>query len=76
MEKNFPEVMIHFYKKNNLSKIGEGPEVKFNGPSIKFILSEELEEILPESSSSFITYLRKFPLKHDLKSPYYSTSLP
>ena len=31
MEKNFQEVMIHFYKKHNLSKTGEGPGGKFNG---------------------------------------------
>ena len=40
-EKSFPEVMGAFYKENNLSKTGEGPGGKFNGPSIKFLLREE-----------------------------------
>ena len=57
-------------KKHNLSKTGEGPGGKFNGPSIKFILREdtliELEEILTESASPFITYLRSIRALHEL----------
>ena len=46
-----------------------GPGGKFNGPSIKFILREdtliELEEILSESASPFITYLRSIRVLED-----------
>ena len=33
--------MSEFYKKHCLSKSGEGPGGKFNGPSIKYILRED-----------------------------------
>ena len=70
MEKHYPNEMAAFYKKHNLSKSGEGPGGKFNGPSIKFILRDEslaeLEESLLAEASSFISYLRSIKSLHEL----------
>ena len=60
--------MKYFYKNNNLSKNGEGPGGKFNGPSIKYILRDdvlsELEESLPETCSPFFNYFRSIKSLH------------
>ena len=61
LEHYFPDEMINFYAENHLKKSGQGPGGKFNGPSIKHILKDEildqLENILPVSASAFITHL-------------------
>ena len=70
IEKFIPQEMSCFYKQNNLKKSGEGPGGKFNGPSIKFILREEilcqLEGDLPEDATPFISYLRSIRSLHQL----------
>ena len=67
LEKHHCEQMKCFFlKKHDLSKTGEGPGDKINGPYIKFILKDEilneLEQIIPESSSAFFNYFRS--IKH------------
>ena len=51
-----------FSKRHYLSKTGEGPGGKLNGPCIQFVLKYKvlttLEESIPESSSPFFNYLR------------------
>ena len=62
--------MVQFYKKHNLSKTGEGPGGKFNGPSIKYILREdklyELDELLPTEAAPFFNYLRCIRELHEI----------
>ena len=69
-EKHFGSEMIQFYSENHLKKSGQGPGGKFNGPSIKYILQEEvlvsLENNLLVSASSFINYLRSLRNLHQL----------
>ena len=68
LEKHFPAEMFNFYAYNPLKKNGQGPGGKFDGPSIKFILREEilcqLENLLPVNASSFISYLRSLSNLH------------
>ena len=65
LEELYPvEMKDEFYVRHNLRKSGEGPGGKFNGPSIKYILREEvlkdLESTLPTFSitEQFSNYLR------------------
>ena len=70
LEKHFPAEMMTFYAYNHLKKSGQGPGGKFNGPSIKHILREDilsqLENLLPVNASSFISYLRSLRNLHEL----------
>ena len=62
--------MLKFCSEHHLKKCGHGPGGKLNGPSIKYLLQEEvlvsLENTLPVSASSFITYLRSLRSLHQL----------
>ena len=42
LEKCFPDVMTNFYRAHNMNKSGQITGGKFNGPSIKYILGEEI----------------------------------
>ena len=55
LEELYPvEMKEEFYLRHNLKKSGEGPGGKFNEPSIKYVLREEvlkdLESTLPTFS--------------------------
>ena len=70
LEKHFQSEMLKFYSENHLKKSGQGPGGKFNVPSIKYILQEEvlcnLENSLPVTASCFINYLRSLRNLHKL----------
>ena len=42
LERNFGSEMMKYYSENPLKKSGQGPGGKYNGPSIKYILQEEV----------------------------------
>ena len=71
LEELYPvEMKDEFYVRHNLRKSGEGPGGKFNGPSIKYVLREEvlkdLESTLPTFSiaEQFSNYLRSIRELH------------
>ena len=70
LERHFSTEMLEFYAENHLKKSGQGPGGKFNGPSIKYNLREDvliiLENKLPVSASSFINYFRAIRNLHEL----------
>ena len=71
LEELYPvEMKEEFYLRHNLKKSGEGPGGKFNGPSIKYVLREEvlkdLESTLPTFSiaEQFTNHLRSIRELH------------
>ena len=60
--------MKQFYERHYLKKSGQGPGGQFNGPSLKSILKEDvlrdLEDSIPEDSSTFISYLENIKELH------------
>lgn len=70
LERHFSSEILEFYAENHLKKSGQGPGGKFNGPSIKYNLREDvliiLENKLPVSASSFINYFRAIRNLHEL----------